>query len=77
MNENETTVMEVMSTGMLEPTLVRTNPVAFLHNLNIAAAEGRHFVVLEDTEGRTVLLEVRNITRVRELRPGALDAPYI
>lgn len=65
----ETVYMEVMSTGMLEPTLIEGDMHHMLQALNLAASEGKQFVLLEDVNGLRVGLETRNITRIREIDP--------
>lgn len=64
-------VFEITSSGALEPTYIKARDSSdLLNRLNLAAAEGKHFLLAEDTEDRTVLLEIRNITRAREFKPG-------
>jgi hypothetical protein len=59
--------LEVMSSGMLEPTIIVADMERCMHELNMAAAEGRHFIAMTDENDRDVLLETRNITRVRAI----------
>ena len=59
--------LEVMSSGMLEPTIIVADIESCMHALNMAASEGRHFIAMTDENQREVLLETRNITRVRTL----------
>lgn len=60
--------LEVMSTGMLEPTLLDADLLTMLNELNLSAAQGKHFIHMTDVSGASVLLETRNITRVREVK---------
>lgn len=65
----ETVYMEVMSTGMLEPTLIEGDMHHMMQELNLAATAGKQFVLFEDVNGLKVGLETRNITRIREIDP--------
>lgn len=53
---------------MLEKTLVKGDLPSVVHNMNLAAANGKQFVVCEELDGTAVALETRNITIMREIR---------
>lgn len=63
-------MLEVTSRATLDPTIVEGDIEKILSDLNVAAAAGKHFVLMTEVRGseRTpVMLETRNITRVREV----------
>lgn len=66
--------IEVVSTGLLEPTIVRGSMVDLLNELNLAAAKGHQFVLMEDLHGMPVAFETRNIAKLRELEEDDEDA---
>jgi hypothetical protein len=63
--------VEITSKGTLDPTIVKGDHLALLNELNLAAAQGKQFVLLEEEGGPygggPVILETRNITRVRTM----------
>jgi hypothetical protein len=59
--------VEITSRDTLETTMVRGDLIEVVHNMNLAAATGKQFVVCEDVSGGAVALETRNITRMREI----------
>lgn len=60
-------IIEIASTGMLEPTKIEGDMATLLNELNMAHAKNQVFIVMKDVTGAPVLLETRNITRAREL----------
>jgi hypothetical protein len=50
-----------------EPIMVEADFVAFINDLNIAAATGKQYVIATEanTGGQPVALETRNITAIR------------
>lgn len=60
-------LIEVVSRNALEPTFVEGDLADLLNQLNMASASNHHFVLMSQPGGRNVLLETRNITRVREI----------
>lgn len=61
-------MLEITSRGTLDSTFVEGDFADFIGDLNIAAAQGKKFVVAtEQRDGETnpVALETQNITRIR------------
>jgi hypothetical protein len=69
-------MLEITSRDTLDTTVVTGEFVEFIQDLNLAAAQGKQFVVateVRDSETQPVALETRNITRIRVL-DGIEDA---
>jgi FAD/FMN-containing dehydrogenase len=60
-------LIEVTSRNAIEPTFIEGSLADLLNQLNMAAASNHHFVLMAQPGGKNVLLETRNITRVREI----------
>lgn len=61
-------MLEVTSQHTLDSTYVTGDIRELLGELNVAAAAGKHFILMTEVRGgdeSPVLLETRNITRVR------------
>lgn len=61
-------MLEITSKGTLDATIVEGDFQTFINDLNLAAAQGKQFVVAteqRDGETQPVALETRNITRIR------------
>lgn len=68
-----TALIEITSTGTLDPTIVEADMAALVYDLNIAAASGKQFIIMQEHGAGAVALETRNITRMREIE-GDADA---
>lgn len=60
--------VEVTSQNTLDPTICEGNFLSLINDLNLAAATGKQFVILQELNGGPVALETRAITRIRELQ---------
>jgi hypothetical protein len=49
-----------------EPETVAGDLVTLMNNLNVAAANGKQFAILNDTGGEGLMVETRNIIKARE-----------
>lgn len=59
------THLRVTSRNQLDDTIIDADVQELLNELNISAAKGHHFIYMKEPNGSPVLLETRNITRVR------------
>lgn len=59
------THLRVTSRNQLDDTVIKADVTELLNELNISAAKGHHFIYMKEPDGSPVLLETRNITRVR------------
>lgn len=59
------TTLRVTSRDTLEDTVIDGEMKQLLNDLNLAAAKGHQFMLASEPNGDPVLLEVKNITRVR------------
>lgn len=59
-------MIEITSRDTLDPTIVEADMATLVNDLNIAAAAGKQFVILQEHGAGAVALETRNITRMRE-----------
>jgi predicted double-glycine peptidase len=59
------THLRVTSRNQLDDTVIEANVTDLLNELNVSAAKGHHFIYMQEPDGSPVLLETRNITRVR------------
>lgn len=58
--------VELWLKGDLDTVVLDGDLQSLMHNLNVAAANGKHFAILEDAQGDGVMIEMRNITKARE-----------
>lgn len=67
-------MVEVSSRDDLERTIVKADFQTFIHELNNAAVNGRAFVIVTEHipghDPRSCGLEIKNITRIRDLGEG-------
>jgi hypothetical protein len=62
---------EVTSRDTLQLTYIEGDFVSFVQELNICAAQGKHFMIAYERGHRPIALEIRNITVVREVDDDA------
>lgn len=62
------THLRITSRNQLDDTVIEADVTELLNELNISAAKGHHFIYMKEPDGSPVLLETRNITRVRAVK---------
>lgn len=60
------TTLEITSRDTLDPTLVEGEFLDLVNNLNIAAATGKQFLLVDEKGSGNTAIEIKNITRIRE-----------
>jgi hypothetical protein len=58
--------LEVEIRDRLEPVYVDREFTEFVNDLNIATAQGKHFIITDEDSGGPIAFEARNITVIRE-----------
>ncbi len=58
--------VEIWFRDSMESEVVAGDLVSLTHNLNVAAANGKQFAILNDTTGEGLMVETRNIVKARE-----------
>lgn len=58
-------ILEIMVRDALEPVLIESDFIAFIQDLNVAAAKGLQYVIAQEATGNPVAFETRNITTIR------------
>lgn len=59
-------ILEITSRDTLDPTIVESDLVQLVNDLNVAASGGKQFVIVTEKDSGNTALETRNITRIRE-----------
>ena len=65
--------VEIWSRDTLETTRVEGDLVTVVNAMNITAAQGKQFLIMDEEGGGSVALECKNITRMREVKADAFS----
>jgi hypothetical protein len=60
-------MIEIYSRDALQVTLVEGTFLETVHNLNLAGAQGKQFVIFEEPGGNPVAIEAHNIIKIRSV----------
>lgn len=58
--------VEIWFRDSLETERIQGDLVTLMNNLNVAAANGKLFAILQDMDGEGVMVETQNIIKARE-----------
>lgn len=59
--------VEIWFRDALQTEVLEGDLISLVSDLNIAAANGKQFAILMDTNGKGVMVETRNIIKAREV----------
>jgi hypothetical protein len=59
--------VEVWFRDSIDTEVLDGDLLSLCNGLNIAAAQGKQFTIFEDTRGRGVMVETKNIIKAREV----------
>ena len=66
--------VEIWLRDSLESEIIAGDLVSLMNSLNVAAANGYKFAILEDAEGEGLMVETQNITKAREHKDAFLGS---